>query len=220
MATQTTKIIICFANSRKPPSGRCIAGKELTPAGVGPWIRPISARPTHELSEEERWYQNGQDPRVLDVIEVPIVGPRPHAYQVENFLIDDQFYWSSTARATKSQVMACLDSVTGPLWGVGSSTYGTNDRIDEHAAGSLGSSLKLVEVKDLKVTVGIEGAEFGNARRKVRGEFTLHGIPYRLSITDPTVEREYYQKSNGSYPVGHAILCLSRARPIEDMHTS
>lgn len=64
-------------------------------------------------------------------------------------------------------------------------------------------------MKDLKVTVGIEGAEFGNARRKVRGEFTLHGIPYRLSITDPTVEREYYQKSNGSYPVGHAILCLS-----------
>jgi hypothetical protein len=105
--------------------------------------------------------------------------------------------------------MACLDQVKGPLWGLGSSTYGTNDRIDEHAASSLGSSLKLVEAKDLKIIVGIEGAEFGNARRKVRGEFTIQSIPYLLSITDPIVEREYYQKTNGSYSVGHAILCLS-----------
>lgn len=208
MATQTTKTIICLANSRKT-SGRCVAGREVLAAGVGPWIRPHSSRPTHELSEDERRYQNGQDPRLLDVIAVPVVGPRPHAYQVENYLIDDQFYWGFIRQASKPEIQACLDSVSGALWGTGSSYNGTNDRIDEHAAGALGESLKLLEVKDLSIHVGIEGAEFGNAKRKVRGDFTLNSIHYLLAITDPLIEKQYLGGANGSYKVGRAALCVS-----------
>ena len=38
-----------------------------------------------EVSEEERRYEDGGDPRVLDVIDVPLLKHRPHACQVENW---------------------------------------------------------------------------------------------------------------------------------------
>jgi hypothetical protein len=39
VTTRYTKTIVCLANSRKPPSGRCIAGREVTQTGFGNWIR-------------------------------------------------------------------------------------------------------------------------------------------------------------------------------------
>jgi hypothetical protein len=104
--------------------------------------------------------------------------------------------------------------VSAPLWeNSSSSTYGLNDRVEEAAANQRGRSLRLVEVKDLNIVVAIEGAEFGNAKRKVRGHFTLNGAPYWLSVTDPVVERQYLAGNDGKFEVGHAILCVSLGEP-------
>jgi hypothetical protein len=46
----TTRRIVCLANSRKM-NGRCIAGRELNEGKAGAWIRPVSDRPHHEVSE-------------------------------------------------------------------------------------------------------------------------------------------------------------------------
>jgi hypothetical protein len=94
------KRIVCLANSRKPPSGRCIAGKQVLEAGYGPWIRPVSARPSAEVSEEERRYENGQDPRLLDIIDVPIIEAAPLLYQTENHIIDAEYYWVKKGQLT------------------------------------------------------------------------------------------------------------------------
>ncbi len=70
-------------------------------------------------------------------------------------------------------------------------------------------------MKDLKIVVAVEGAEFGNAKRKVRGHFTLNGAQYLLSVTDPVVERQYLAGGNGEFNVGTAILCVSLGEPYQ-----
>jgi hypothetical protein len=82
------KRIACLANSRKY-SGRCVAGKEVLERGYSGWVRPVSDRPLGEVSEEERRYESGRDPRVYyDVIDVPLLEVRRHGYQTENHLLD------------------------------------------------------------------------------------------------------------------------------------
>ena len=98
MTTTTVKRIVCLANSRKY-SGRCIAGKELLADGrPGRWIRPVSARENEEVSEHERQFHDGSDPRLLDVMDVPLLNPLPKDYQQENWLLDPASYWEKVRR--------------------------------------------------------------------------------------------------------------------------
>jgi hypothetical protein len=215
MAPKYTKTIICLANSRKI-TGRCVAGKEIAGDKIGGWIRPVSSRPAGELSEEECRYENGQDPRLFDVITIPMVEPRPHGFQSENHLIDDGYYWAKEREAGWDDLKAALDKVSGPLWDNSSSSYnGLLDRVEESTANELGSSLRLVEVKDLKIVVAVEGGGLFPAKRKVRGRFTLNGAQYSLSVTDPVVERQYLAGKDGEFKVGNAILCISLGEPFE-----
>jgi hypothetical protein len=213
MPARYTKTIICLANSRKM-AGRCVAGKEIIGGKIGGWIRPVSGRPTGELSEEDRRFENGLDAKLLDVITIAMVGSRPHGYQIENHLIHDGYYWTKEREASWSELQAAVDKVSGPLWDNSSSSYnGLNDRVEEAAANHLGSSLRLVEVEDLKIAVAVEGAAFGNAKRRVRGGFTLDGSNYWLSVTDPVAEQKYLAGPDGEFKVGPAILCISLGEP-------
>ena len=85
------KKIICLANSRKM-SGRCIAGKEIIGTKCE-WIRPVSHWKTREISEEERRFESGNDPQILDIISIKFKKHQPYKYQTENHLIDDESHW-------------------------------------------------------------------------------------------------------------------------------
>ena len=200
---------VCLANSRKI-SGRCIAGKMMN----GAWVRPTSTRGTGELSEYDRRFQDGSDPKLLDVVRVTMLRPAPHHYQTENHLINDGIYWSKVESLTFQQVEALVDDVVEPLWDNSSSSYnGLRDRVPEMQANALTSSLKLIRVDDLQIVVSVEGAEFANGKRKVRGQFHYNGAFYLLSITDPVVERTYLAKPDGTTSLGHALLCISLGEP-------
>lgn len=212
-----TKTIICLANSRKT-TGRCIAGKEVSDGNVSNWIRPISKRPTGELSEEERRYENGQDPKLLDIIRIPLLEPRPHAFQTENHLIAEEYYWQHVGEFAREDLGSILDAPDGTvLWdnSAQSSYSGLNDRVDQTTASHLQGSLRLIRVGDLVVVVAAEGAAFGNPKRRVRGRFTFSGKQYWLSITDPIAERSYLAEPDGQHLVGAATLCISLGEPYE-----
>jgi hypothetical protein len=209
--------IVCLANSRKI-SGRCVAGKIIAGPELGRWVRPVSSRPSAELSEDDRRFKDGTDPKLLDVVSIPMVKLLPHGFQIENELIDDRFYWSKRGTMDWGGLQPLLDRVPGPLWENRSSgSNGQRDRVAESRAdevvAAFGGSLSLVQVDDLVISVAVEVAAFNNAKRKVRGTFSLSGHRYTLAITDVIVERAYLRLPDGGHDVGNAVLCLSLGEP-------
>lgn len=205
-----TKRIVCLANSRKPPSGRCVAGRELAGAGFGDWIRPVSARVTQEVSLEERRYENGQDPRLLDIIAVEMKNPQPQRHQKENHLIDADYYWVKEGAISWQILQAAVEAPAGPLWLNGDSSYhGENDRVPENSLDGLSRSLYLVRPEQLRLVVASEGGSFVPPRRRVRARFTLCGHSYCIVVTEPSTESEFLARNNGEYPVSDALLCIS-----------
>lgn len=199
-----TKTIVCLANSRKT-SGRCIAGKEIVAGNPTVWVRPVSARPTHEISEEERMYVNGRHPQVLEVMRIPFLAPQPLIHQPENHQIDASLHWEHMGAFPKANIGRLLDRPAS-LWGQGSSsTEYQNNRV---AVGALiDASLYLVPVEELTVLVGPVSAF--NPRRGVKGQFSYQGIQYRMAMTDPHIERMYLDCADGEYKVKGPALCIS-----------
>lgn len=208
------KRIVCLANSRKL-HGRCVAGREWAGGRAGPWIRPVSEREGGEVSEYERQYEDGGDPRVLDVIDVPMLEPRPDGYQAENWLLDSKRYWQKTGRLSWFDLPALADPVA-PLWIDGIGTYhGRNDKVPLESAGSLGSSLRLLRVDRVRLQVFSPGEAFGNPKRRVQGRFRHAGTEYALWVTDPQYERAYLAKLDGAYQLGECWLTISLGEPYQ-----
>ena len=180
---------------------------------AGGWIRPVSARDGGEVSEYERQYEDGSDPRVLDVIDVPVLESRPKDYQTENWLLDPNCYWQKAGRLSTSDLAALTDPVA-PLWIDGHSTYnGLNDKVPLTAAGAVTGSLRLLRVDRLRLVVFRPGEAFGNDKRRVQGRFRHAGHEYALWVTDPGWERTYLARLNGTYDIGECYLTVSLGEP-------
>ena len=207
------KTIVCLANSRKPPSGRCIAGKEYSGSKLGQWIRPVSSRSSKEISEEERRYENGRRAQIFDIIDIPLKHPEPHYHQTENYRIDEEYYWVRRGRVNWKQIQSLVDQYDQNFWTRGENTlHGHNDKIPESQAHLMQSSLKLIIPNQLKLHVFSEpGFEGRPSRKRVRAKFQYHDLEYELSVTDPEIEEMYLAKSEQYYSIPDALLCISLA---------
>lgn len=208
------KRIVCLANSRKL-HGRCIAGREWDGQKPGAWIRPVSEREGHEVSEYERQYEDGSDPAVLDIVDIPVLEAQPESYQTENWLLDPKYYWNRAGRLPRTLLRDLVDDV-GPLWVDGHSTYnGVNDKIPLDETDEVADSLRLIRVGDLSLKVYAPGEAFGNNKRRVQGEFTYAGTQYGLWVTDPSHERKWLAGPDGHYSIGNCYLTVSLGEPYE-----
>lgn len=207
-----SKTIVCFANSRKT-AGRCIAGKEWLDGAPGEWVRPVSMRPTHEISEGERRYKDGRDPQLLDIVSVPCESHEPLSHQRENHVIDAGYYWLPQGTLAWKDISGWLDQ-PATLWGTGHGSYaGLNNRV---AIGREdGSSLYLVQVERLQLLVGHKAPEYPDSKRGVRGEFSYRGATYRMDVTDPSIERKYLGQADGQYDIAKPVLCVSLGDPYQ-----
>lgn len=206
------KRMVCLANSRKL-NGRCVAGIELSGTQRVGWIRPVSDREHEEVSEYERQYEDGSDPRVLDIIDVPLLSPRPKNFQQENWLLDPDHYWEKSGELEWNKLKRLADPVTA-LWINGYSTYnGINDKVPLPMTGDLDSSLRLIRVDQLTLSVFRPGEAFGNSKRRVQGRFRHGDAQYVLWVTDPGYETTYRAKDDGDYEIAESYLTVSLGEP-------
>lgn len=177
MPENNAKRIICLANSRKL-GGRCVAGREaFAPGSYDGWIRPVSGRQGAAVSLEERRYQDGTDPQVLDVINIQMIGPAPRLHQTENHLLNDQFYWQREGAVTFADLPSLLDSPTA-LWINGhSSSNGVNDYVTSVEAATITNSLFLIQPTQLSIRVQTEGGGLYPTKRCARADFHTIGRP-------------------------------------------
>jgi hypothetical protein len=210
-----TKALVCLANSRKL-SGRCVAGREWDGQKFGAWIRPIGPTQKGELGTE-RLYKGGKDPKLLDLMEVPLLRAVPVDYQSENHLVDTSKKWQHRGAITRQQLTSAVDKHKGPLWVNGQSTgNGRNDKLSVSVAKVQPNSLALIQPKELIMKIDTEGKDFDNPRRKVRGEFSLDGERYVLAVTDPVIEAEFLKLKDGSSRSSeNPILCISVSEVFE-----
>lgn len=104
--------------------------KEVLKTELGGGIRPVSGRPTSEVSAEERQYEPGAEPAILDIIGVPLRAPAPDNPQTENHIIDAHLHWRKLGRFAWENLPALSDSPSS-LWANGSSSFhGVNDHQD------------------------------------------------------------------------------------------
>ncbi len=197
--------ILCLASSWKH-AGRCIAGKQILASGYGGWVRPVSARPKEEISDEERKCADGSFAGPLDVLDIPLERPVPQLHQTENHRIDPRAKWVRVGQLPAAELEALVDH-PADLWPNGSSTaHGLNDRVAAGVAAGLNWSLALIEPEEPCVLVQDEG---GKSKLKVRAEFVYRGVPYNFSVTDPGVMRAFRPKPPGRYPLEPCWLSVS-----------
>lgn len=204
--------IVCLANSTKI-RGRCIAGRvwDSKTGEAGAWLRPVSARPTHEIIEaESRYYHHGNgQPSVLDVVRIPLLKPAPLGHQSENHEIDDRYSWMRVGRIDWNAALKLVEQPAS-LWGAGEQSYhGINDEVSPASAAQFTNSLVLLRPKRLVVLVRDESKFTGGTQRRVRVDFEVNGTPYRLVLTDPVAGATYSAMAAGDYDVSGGLLCAS-----------
>ena len=209
------KRIVILANSRKH-SGRCLAGREIVGQHYAPgWIRPISDRPGAEASEYERQYQDGSDPKVLDIVDVPLLSAKPTACHTENWLLSPEHYWIKQGEVTWDHAHT-LSEQPLKLWNSGDSTYnGNNDQIEKTAAAGFTTSIAMISVASVEIHVLTPGANFGNPKKRVQARFSYRGIQYWLWVTDPRIERKYLSADTNIHHLGTCLLTVSLAELYE-----
>lgn len=206
--------ILCLANSRKPPSGRCIAGKVLVDGKIGEWLRPVSDRHSHGRLPKRNGATKAARRHSFS-ISYPCrwTGPAPVVTRSKTTsLMRNTIGRKKASRRGLRSKRPLIPTIRHSGRTRQSTYHGCNDKVAEADVSQTGSSLKLILVPALELHVRLEDGYGGSqGRRRVRAQFNLNGIYYLLSVTDPEVEETCLTSGEGCYVLGEAALCISLA---------
>ena len=212
------KTIVCLANSNKHRL-RCIAGREWNKDQPGNWIRPVSTLKFQQIGDE-RICSDGTDPMPLDVIEVPLLGPKPSEDQPENWDVDTtDGKWKYCKRLEWDKLQSMVDSVPD-LW-VSTRNSGRGIRNVIKPDDKLDRTLLLVRVPSVQILV-IEYPRYPKSRypgqfeREVRAEFTYNNRVYKLLVKDAHYEKKYLAMKIGPYDIDECYITISIVGPHND----
>ncbi len=210
------KQIVVLANSYKP-GGTCIAGREVSFTGdqlnFGNWIRPVSSQ--GGISPSDSCLNGGNQPQLLDIVEIPVIKHQPVTGQPENYLIDSETSWKKIG-AIHPQQLAYLVESPSNLWGRGS--YAASSSIRQNAPSQ---SLYLIKPEYLSLIL------YWHYGKKIKAEFRYNGSPYALQVTDPLIHNRYTsgiilekdEEKQISLPNGNDYcLCISLAAEWRNKH--
>jgi hypothetical protein len=150
---------------------------------------------------------------VLDIIDVPLIGPKANPYQSENWLLNPNVYWRKVGEFGRDY-LHLLTGAPGPLWTNGRHTRnGQNDYVPVEEIDKTDGSLKLIAVDNLQLHVYRPGEDFDNPRRRVQAEFPFSGMSYCLWVTGPLIETAHLAQADGVYTLRSSYLTISLGEP-------
>jgi hypothetical protein len=221
------KRILVLANSTKHHPMRCVAGRELLEEMDGKnrwggWIRPVSSHDEGALNTGERRLADAQDPRPLDVVQLPLEAPEDNALQPENWRIRQGEVW------TKESVMdsRCLLTVVEQPESLWLEPAQKNDRASGDVLQSLPNHQSLYLIRPVAFRFLIRSRIWeGYAKRQLRGLFTYRGQHYDFALTDPLIGQKYFPDYPRT-PEGYRepsdprriLICVSLTPPFHDLH--
>ncbi|TVM03357.1 MAG: hypothetical protein CV087_05685 [Candidatus Brocadia sp. WS118] len=200
--------IICLANSRKH-QGRCVAGK--TEDGKK-WIRPVSEGDDEGLSQDHITYSDGNQVRVLDIIQIKLESTKPSVCHPENYLNSETTAWKKVGLYDVKKLDNICDHPSN-LWLVDE----RQDRVPQAywKNSTIKSSLYLIKPSSFHLVREDYTYPNGNIKKKVRGVFAYNNTDYDFRVTDIEVEDKYLKKNVGKHSLkcGHVYLCISLSEP-------
>jgi hypothetical protein len=147
---------------------------------------------------------DGADPRVLDVLRVPLARARPEAHQPENFVVSPR-PWSLVARPAPLDLWPLIKAaVTEEPYVFGR----PGDRIPHADLEGHPATASLALVATEEVLFVSTSTRSGMPQARLR--FSHRRYIYNLAVTDPAWEFEISSRPEGQYLASD--LCLDSAR--------
>ena len=200
--------IVCLANSWKR-GGRCVAG--LRTDGTG-WVRPVSAEPEGALQAKHYQLAWGREAALLDILNVPLLGPQPAPHHPEDWLVDTT-RWKRCRPVSSQALLKFLEQGLS----YGPKLLGDCNEKVSHSflqCHPIAESLALIRPEALSWQVRRKSdAE----NPKIRAQFVLAGAFYSLPLTDPVYLHRLASLPNGNYvwdkPGLEPMLTISLGEP-------
>lgn len=186
------------------------------------WIRPLSHREGGEINSIESRLSNNRQPRILDLVEVPLQAPARVEGQPEDWLIQQNSRWTYRGRFAPD-VLARLLEEPENLW---LEFPHRSDRVSPDFLRQHGlPSLYLIQCSALRLFITEFVNDLGQTLKKRRARFRHNGANYDLALTDPEMQWRYFPDfphTNAGEIAGgpdpDSILCVSLAPEFKGRH--